>query len=145
MKLKIYKTKEIDGEVFSTKDLECELNIEDIYISAKALKKLFKIIPKNDFNQIIAQLGTGNMSIAVISQLYDILEDKNDDLIYFIRHVIIENGPYVTAQQLMTVRPEEMVQLLVLMFRPYLETARQTFKVVTKNEATQNNGQAGQQ
>lgn len=145
MKLTIYKTKEYENEKFATTDIECEYNIEEVKISTKALKKLFKVVPKDDFSTIIASLGTGNISVAVISQLYDIFEDKNDELLYFVRHVLIESGYYVTGEQLMTAKPEEIINLLVLMFRPYLQSARQTFKVVTKNEATQNNGQAGQQ
>jgi hypothetical protein len=145
MKLKIYKTKEIDGEVFATRDVECELNIEDLSISTFALKKLYRIIPKQEFNELMANLGAGNFSAAVISQLYDIFEDKNDDLIYFIRHLIIESGPYVTGEQLKTVKIEEMLQLLLLIFRPYLKAAQQAFKNISKNEAPQNNGQARQQ
>lgn len=145
MKLTIYKRKEIDGEVFATRDVECEINVDNIVINSYSLKKLYKIIPKKDFNQLIAEIETGKISLAACSQLYDIFEDKNDDLIYFIRHVIIESGPYVTAEQLKTVKIDEMVKLLGLIFRPCFIATRQTFKVVTKDEAIANNGQQNQQ
>lgn len=138
MKLTIYKTKDFEGEKVATRDIECEFNIEEVRISTKALKKLFKVIPKNDFNSIIASLGTGSITSAVISQIYDILEDKNDELLFFVRYVLVENGYSMTSEQLMTTKPEEIINLLLLMFRPYLVTARQTFKVVTKNGVAQN-------
>ena len=119
MKLTIYKIKQVDGETFRTPDIECEYNIEKLNISSRALKKLFKIISKEEFNAILAQLSNKNY-LAVVSLLKDVVESDNDEIYYFIRHVLIESGYYLTCEQLLTAEPDDLVGLLTLMFRPYI-------------------------
>jgi hypothetical protein len=117
MKLKIYKIKEIEGEVFATPDVESELNIDELRISTKAFKQLFKIIKKEDLNQMLVMIADKSIHPVLISKLYDVLEDENDELMYFIRKVMLENGYYITVDQLKTCDPEDIVRLLFLMFR----------------------------
>lgn len=141
MKLKVYKTKEIDGEVFSTKDLECEYNIDELRISTKAFKQLFKIIKKDDLNMLLGSFANKTINEVVISKLYDILEDDDDELIYFIKKVLIENGYYITGDQLSTIDPEDIVRLLFLMFRLSWDDVKSNIGKFSKDKDSKNTEQ----
>lgn len=121
MKLTIYKTKDFKGETFRTPNIECEYNIQELKISPQALKKLGKIISDDELNELLAKLAL-NQYLPVITQLKSILTSDNDEIYHFIRHVVVESGPDITCEQLLTVDISEIIELLVLMFRPYYET-----------------------
>ncbi len=131
MKLTIYKTKQIDGETFRTPDVECEYNIQELKISPQALKKLGKIISDDELNELLAKLAL-NQYLPVITQLKSILTSDNDEIYNFIRHVVVESGPNITCEQLLTVDISEIVELLVLMFRPHYESIIKTLAAKPK-------------
>lgn len=141
MKLKIYKTKEVDGEVISTPNIETELNIDELRISTKAFKQLFKIIKKEDLNQLLAMVSGQGVQPILIAKLYDVLEDENDDLMYFIRKVMLENGYYITVDQLKTCDPEDIVRVLFLMFRISWDDFKSSFGKKQQIAANDNQNQ----
>ena len=139
MKLKVYKTKQIDGEVFATPDVECEYNIDELRISLQAFRQIYKIIPKNQFDQLMNDIMNANFKASVISQLYDILKDSDDELLYFIRRVLVEAGFYITGDQLRTVDFMDQIGILMLIFRLPVEDIKSNFKNKLQYGANDNN------
>lgn len=121
MKYKIYKTKDIDGVVFRTPDVQSELNIKELTLSSQATLKLFNLIPQEDFENIIVSFGTNNISFKVLSKAYDILANQSDDLFDFIRFVMIENGYEYPVECFKVADAKDNINALVLMFRLYYE------------------------
>ncbi len=132
MRVTIYKTKGIDGETFATPDIALEYTIDELTVSSKALRQLFKVVKKEELNAIFSGLKGNELSLFVITKLMEILQDENDEILYFLRRVMIENGYYVTGDQLNTVAFEEQLQLLCLMFRISWESVVENFNSIFK-------------